>query len=92
MNSKKSFKIEMAERQMAKEFLTKKTHINNIILPEESKEPETDPTINQCWDCGQINPNHSSNNNGYPGRKLAWNVVNILIDFMTTAYQGTKHN
>ena len=53
MKSKKSFKIEMEDRKMAKDFLTKDTHINNVILPEDSKEPETDPTVNQCWDCGE---------------------------------------
>ena len=60
---KKSFKIEFMEKKQAKAFiLDKNTHIGNIRLSEESKEPEVDPTIKQCWECGQLEPNYNTRN------------------------------
>ena len=59
MKSKRSFKIEMKNRKQAKEFIKNPhTHIGGIKLTDDNKEPEIDPTINQCWECGQLEPNH----------------------------------
>ena len=61
MQSKKSFKIEMMEQKQAKEFIkNSNTSIGHIQLKDDNKEQETDPTINQCWECGQLNPDHNS--------------------------------
>ena len=69
MKSKKSFKIEMTTRKQAMDFLKEETiNIGGIRISDDSKEPEIDPTINQCWECGIINPNHSSQN--CTGRKI----------------------
>ena len=39
-----------------------------ILLKPEHKEFEVDPVIDQCWGCGQLNPNHSSNDYNCPRR------------------------
>ena len=61
MKSKKSFKIEMTSRNQAKELLKKEAiDIGGIRITNTSIEPEIDPTINQCWECGILEPNHNS--------------------------------
>ena len=63
MKSNRTFKIEMANRKQAIEFIKHpNTHIEGIKLTEDNKEPEIDPTINQCWECGQLEPNHKPQN------------------------------
>ena len=63
MKSNKSFKIEMKTRNQAKDFLKLESiNIGGIRLTNNSKEPEIDPTINQCWTCGILNPKHNSQN------------------------------
>ena len=62
MNSKKTFKIEMETTAEAKKFInSKRTAIGSILIHQESKEVEVDPTIPQCWECGRLNPQHTSN-------------------------------
>ena len=61
MKSKKSFKIEMSSRKEAQRFLRQESiTIGGIKLLEDSLEPEIDPTINQCWECGDLEPTHNS--------------------------------
>ena len=61
MKSNKSFKIEMTSRKQAQAFLKEKSiNIGGIQLSSNSKEPEIDPTIRQCWECGVLNPSHNS--------------------------------
>ena len=63
MKSNKSFKIEMTSKKQAQEFLKKEfINIGGIRLNGNSKEPEIDPTIKMCWECGQLDPNHNSQN------------------------------
>ena len=62
MNSKKTFKIEMETTEEARKFINiKHTAIGHIPIRQESKEVEVDPTIPQCWECGRLNPQHTSN-------------------------------
>ena len=62
MNSKKTFKIEMETTEEARKFInSKRTAIGHIPIRQESKEVEVDPTIPQCWECGRLNPQHTSN-------------------------------
>ena len=69
MKSNKSFKIEMSSRKEAQKFLKQESiSIGGIRISDDSKEPEIDPTINQCWACGVLDPNHNSEN--CTGRKI----------------------
>ena len=62
MNSKKTFKIEMETSEEARKFInSKRTAVGHILIHRESKEVEVDPTIPQCWECGRLNPQHTSN-------------------------------
>ena len=61
MKSNKSFKIEMKTRKQAQKFLDTETiNIGGIRLTNNQREPEIDPTIKQCWECGVLNPTHNS--------------------------------
>ena len=52
----------------AKRFInSKRTAVGNILIHQESKEVEVDPTIPQCWECGHLNPKHISST--CPGNK-----------------------
>ena len=74
MNSKKAFKIEFHSSKEARKFLnTNDTTIGNIRLHQDSKEPEVDPTVPQCWDCGRLNPQHNSGNCPGPKKCLKCN-------------------
>ena len=68
MNSKKTFKIEMETTVEAKRFInSRRTSVGSILIHQESKEVEVDPTIPQCWECGHLNPKHISST--CPGNK-----------------------
>ena len=60
MRSGRSFKVEFRTREQANKFINTQTNIEGVMLKPEHKEIEVDPTINQCWVCGRINPNHGS--------------------------------
>ena len=63
MKSNKSFKVELTSRSEAKKFLKHENiNIGGIRIGENCKEPELDPTIIQCWECGEMDPNHKSQN------------------------------
>jgi len=63
MDSKKSFKIELNTTLEAKKFIeSDTTNIGGIRLLKENKEKEIDPIVAQCWDCGILNPTHTSHN------------------------------
>ena len=67
--SRKAFKIEMKYKKEVRRFLKDmNSHIGQIRIAEASKEQEVDPTIKQCWECGQIDPNHSTQE--CPGPKI----------------------
>ena len=71
MNSKKSLKIEMYNTKEARKFIeSNTTSIGGIQLTKENKEQEIDPTVAQCWDCGILNPTHTSRNCPGPRRCL----------------------
>jgi len=68
MNSKKTFKIEMETTEEARKFInSRRTAVGHILIHQDSKEVEVDPTIPQCWECGQLNPKHNSST--CPGNK-----------------------
>ena len=60
MRSGRSFKIEFRTQEQANKFINTETNIDGIMLKPEHKELEVDPTIDQCWVCGRINPRHGS--------------------------------
>ena len=67
--SGRSFKVEFKTRDQADRFIiSKDTSIGGILLKPEHKEFEVDPVIDQCWGCGQLNPNHSSSDYNCPRR------------------------
>ena len=63
MQNNTSFKIEFKTKHQATKFLDNtNTGIGRIKLAQDNKEREIDPTINQCWCCGILNPDHKSQN------------------------------
>ena len=71
MRSGTSFKIEFKTGLQAKKIINStNTSIEGIMLKPEHKEIEADPFIKQCWGCGRLNPNHSSNECTCPQRCL----------------------
>ena len=61
MNRVRALKIEFQSKSMAEKFLKNvNTNILGIKLLQEHKEREIDPTIAQCWECGMLDPGHSS--------------------------------
>ena len=71
MQSKKSLKIEFNTSDQARKFIeSTNTSIGGIQLHKEQKEIEVDPTIPQCWECGQLQPSHKSDNCPGPKRCL----------------------
>ena len=63
MKNRKSLKIEFNTTNQATTFLSNiNTSIGHVILKQENKEREIDPTIQQCWSCREINTDHSSHN------------------------------
>ena len=63
MKHTKAIKIEFPTSKQANIFLKNtNTSIGAFKLLQEHKEREVDPTINQCWECGVINPDHNTKN------------------------------
>ena len=63
MKYTKAIKIEFPTSIQATTFLKNtNTSIGAFKILQEHKEREVDPTINQCWGCGILNPDHNSNN------------------------------
>lgn len=61
MKSKTALKIEMDTKLTATKFLANiNTDNGGVKITNEQKEREIDPTVNQCWTCGVLNPTHSS--------------------------------
>ena len=67
LQSKRSMKIEFNSRAAANQFLKLKS-INILGIRIESKhmEPEIDPSIDQCYNCGTLNPGHTREACPYP--------------------------
>ena len=54
-------KIEFNTKNEATKFLTNtNTRIGNVKIRQENKEREVDPTIRQCWGCGELEPSHNT--------------------------------
>ena len=86
MKSRRSFKIEMKNRKQAREFIKNpNTHIGGIQLTEDNKVPEIDLTINQCWKCGQLEPNHKPT--FCPGPKICLKCGDKNTNFLITQFQ-----
>ena len=63
MKNKASFKIEFETRELATEFLNNtNTEVGGIKLLHIHKENEVDRTIQQCWRCGILQPDHLTQN------------------------------
>ena len=63
MTHTKAIKIEFPTSKQANTFIKNtNTSIGAFKLLQEHKEREVDPTINQCWECGEINPDHNTKN------------------------------
>ena len=63
LSSKKSLKIEMESSEEAKRFINNhNTEIGHIRIHKTSKELEVNPQVPQCWECGDLNPTHTSGN------------------------------
>ena len=51
--TKRSIKLQMAQQSLVQKFISHPyTYIGNFRIT--AKEPEIDPTITLCWDCGQL--------------------------------------
>ena len=60
LQSKRSMKIEFKSRDAANKFLKlKNINILGIRLENKHMEPEIDPTIDQCYNCGALDPGHT---------------------------------
>ena len=60
LQSKRSMKIEFKSRATANEFLkVNSINVGGIRIDNHQMEPEVDPSINQCYNCGIINPGHT---------------------------------
>ena len=57
-------------KEARKFIISNTTSIEGIQLTKENKELEIDPTVAQCWDCGILNPTHTSRNCPGPRRCL----------------------
>ena len=67
LQSQKSMKIEFKSRDEANKFLKcDNFNIGGIRLDKQNIEPEVDPTIDQCYKCGALNPGHTRE--GCPNR------------------------
>ena len=61
MRSNREMKIEFKTKYQATKFLNSSdTNIGGSLLRLEHKEREVNPTVSQCWVCGLLNQNHSS--------------------------------
>ena len=53
-------KIEFTSRTLANKFLELNyVNIGGIRIEKHHMEPEVDPSIDQCYNCGALNPGHS---------------------------------
>ena len=60
LQSKRSMKIEFKSRTIANKFLELKSiNICGSRIENHHMEPEVDPSIDQCYNCGSINPGHT---------------------------------
>ena len=60
LQSKRSMKIEFKSRSSANKFLeVKAINVCGIRLENHQIEPEVDPSIDQCYNCGIIEPGHT---------------------------------
>ena len=63
MNDYRSFKIEFNTIYQALQFLeNSNTSIGGIKIHQRHKEKEIDTTVDQCWGCGLLQPDHKSQN------------------------------
>ena len=63
MKNNRSFKIEFHTTHQATQFLEySNTNIGGIKLHQRHKEREINTTIDQCWDCGLLYRDHTSQN------------------------------
>ena len=59
LRSKRAFKIQFQNREETKKFLREKEiTLQGIKIYQKSMEEEINPSISQCWKCGEINPGH----------------------------------
>ena len=64
-----TFKIEFKSTEIASNFLNNiNTEIGGIRILQKHKETAVDTTIHQCWGCGRIDTEHTSQN--CPGHKI----------------------
>ena len=60
LQSKRSMKIEFNSRATANKFLMENSiNIGGIRIESHQMEPEVDPSIDQCYNCGIIDPGHT---------------------------------
>ena len=60
LQSKRSMKIEFKSRTNANKFLeVKSINVCGIRIESHQMEPEVDPSIDQCYNCGIIEPGHT---------------------------------
>ena len=60
LQSKRSMKIEFKSRSSANKFLEEKSiNVCGIRMENHQIEPEVDPSIDQCYNCGIIEPGHT---------------------------------
>ena len=63
LRSKRAFKIQFETREETKKFLSQKEiTLEGIKIHQKSMEEEINPSINQCWKCGEINAGHIKEN------------------------------
>ena len=61
LQSNRSMKIEFSSRAAANKFLdTNSINVSGIGIEKHQMEPEVDPSIDQCYNCGIIDPGHTS--------------------------------
>ena len=59
LQSKRAMKIEFKSRVFANKFLEQDSiNMGGIRLEKHHMEPEVDPSIDQCYNCGALNPGH----------------------------------
>ena len=60
LQSKRSMKIEFNSRSVANKFLEENSiNVCGIRIEKHQMEPEVDPSIDQCYNCGIIEPGHT---------------------------------
>ena len=67
LQSKRSMKIEFKSRTIANNFLEMQSiNISGIRIESHNMEPEVDPSIDQCYNCGILDPGHTREQCPYP--------------------------